>query len=129
MVEVEPAPSPAPRIEYRQSNNKKTAINKYFFVQHLNGLPTDKRQCIRCKHIVTACNGGTSNMRKHYILLLLSLYLTHQLKIHLKNGLMIMILLGLFLIHMVMIMFFAKKSITSFRNSLTLSSLPLSTHM
>ena len=48
MVEVEPAPSPAPRIEYRQSNNKKTAINKYFFVQHLNGLPTDKRQCIRC---------------------------------------------------------------------------------
>ena len=42
MVEVEPAPSPAPRIEYRQSNNKKTAINKYFFVQHLNGLPTDK---------------------------------------------------------------------------------------
>ena len=66
MVEVEPAPSLAPRIEYRQSNNKKTAINKYFFVQHLNGLPTDKRQCIRCKHIVTACNGGTSNMRKHY---------------------------------------------------------------
>ena len=44
MVEVEPAPSPAPRIEYRQSNNKKTAINKYFFVQHLNGLPADKRQ-------------------------------------------------------------------------------------
>ena len=66
MVEVEPAPSPAPRIEYRQSNYKKTAINKFFFVQHLNGLPTDKRQCIRCKHIVTACNGGTSNMRKHY---------------------------------------------------------------
>ena len=62
MVEVEPAPSPAPRIEYRQSNNKKTAINKYFFVQHLNGLPTDKRQCIRCKHIVTACNGGTFSL-------------------------------------------------------------------
>ena len=49
---------------------------------------------------------------------------------HLKNGLMIMILLRLFLIHMVMIMIFAKKSkIASFRNSLTLSSLPLSTHM
>ena len=54
------------KVEYRKNKNTKTEINSFFFVEYVNGIVTDNRQCIKCKTIVNACNSGTSTMRKHW---------------------------------------------------------------